>query len=190
MCLFVVAAVLRNIKFTEDWYDSFIELQEKLHQNICKKRAFGCYWCSGFGHFTGLFIYTAWHPLCIKFKPLNKTNEYVACGLMNKYKTDNHLKHYLHILENKSLYPAIYDSNGAVLSMPPTINGEHSKLIVYTKNVFIKCIGTDLTKAKIVLEIIATMFSGYCKNQFTVEATEVVFPNQKSYTFPELTKRR
>lgn len=33
---YAVAAVLRNIKFTKDRYDSFIELQEKLHQNICR----------------------------------------------------------------------------------------------------------------------------------------------------------
>lgn len=31
-----VAAVLRNITFTRERYDSFIDLQEKLHQNICR----------------------------------------------------------------------------------------------------------------------------------------------------------
>lgn len=31
-----VAAVLRNITFTKERYDSFIDLQEKLHQNICR----------------------------------------------------------------------------------------------------------------------------------------------------------
>ena len=40
------------------------------------------------------------------------------------FQTDNQLKHYLHIIENKPLYPVIYDSNGVVLSMPPVINGE------------------------------------------------------------------
>lgn len=33
---YAVAAVLRNITFTQERYDSFIELQEKLHQNICR----------------------------------------------------------------------------------------------------------------------------------------------------------
>lgn len=33
---FAVAAVLRNITFNQERYDSFIELQEKLHQNICR----------------------------------------------------------------------------------------------------------------------------------------------------------
>lgn len=38
--------------------------------------------------------------------------------------TDSHLRHYLHIIEDKPVYPVIYDSNGVVLSMPPIINGE------------------------------------------------------------------
>lgn len=33
---YAVAAVLRNLTFTQERYDSFIELQEKLHQNICR----------------------------------------------------------------------------------------------------------------------------------------------------------
>ncbi|KAK2108370.1 hypothetical protein P7K49_013535 [Saguinus oedipus] len=176
---FAVAAVLRNIKFTKDRYDSFIELQEKLHQNICSspvlqywkltkmKRALVAIGTHDLDTLSGPFTYTAKRPSDIKFKPLNKTKEYTACELMNIYKTDNHLKQYLHIIENKPLYPVIYDSNGVVLSMPPIINGDHSRITVNTRNVFIECTGTDFTKAKIVLDIIVTMFSEYCEKQFT-----------------------
>lgn len=34
----VVAAVLRNVTFDQERYDSFIAVQEKLHNNICRKR--------------------------------------------------------------------------------------------------------------------------------------------------------
>lgn len=44
------------------------------------------------------------------------------------------------------MYPIITDSNGRVLSMPPIINGDHSKIKLTTKNVFIECTATDLTK--------------------------------------------
>ncbi|XP_066137221.1 phenylalanine--tRNA ligase beta subunit isoform X3 [Saccopteryx bilineata] len=143
---YAVAAVLRNIKFTKDRYDSFIELQEKLHQNICRKRALVAIGTHDLDTLSGPFTYTAKRPSDIKFKPLNKTKEYTACELMNIYKTDNHLKHYLHIIENKPLFPVIYDSNGVVLSMPPIINGDHSKITLNTRNVFIECTGTDFTK--------------------------------------------
>ncbi|VDO29098.1 unnamed protein product [Haemonchus placei] len=35
---FVVGAILRNVSFDADNYASFIDLQDKLHQNICRKR--------------------------------------------------------------------------------------------------------------------------------------------------------
>ncbi|XP_001365748.1 phenylalanine--tRNA ligase beta subunit [Monodelphis domestica] len=187
---YAVAAVLRNIKFSKARYDSFIELQEKLHQNICRKRALVAIGTHDLDTISGPFTYTARTPSDIKFKALNQTKEHTACELMDLYKTDNHLKHFLHIIENKPLYPVIYDSNGVVLSMPPIINGDHSKITLKTRNVFIECTGTDLTKAKIVLDVIVTMFSEYCEKQFTVEAAEVIYPNGKSYLYPELAYRK
>jgi phenylalanyl-tRNA synthetase beta chain len=37
---FVVCAILRGVKFDKKSYKSFIDLQEKLHQNICRKRSY------------------------------------------------------------------------------------------------------------------------------------------------------
>nr|XP_056705904.1 phenylalanine--tRNA ligase beta subunit [Euleptes europaea] len=187
---YAVAAVLRNISLTKDRYDSLIDLQEKLHQNICRKRSLVAIGTHDLDTVSGPFIYTAKPPSEIKFKPLNQDKEYTASELMDLYRTDSHLRHYLHITENEPLYPIIYDSNGVVLSMPPIINGDHTKINLNTRNVFIECTGTDLTKAKIVLDILVTMFSEYCQKPFTVEATEVTYPNGKSYIFPELAYRR
>ncbi|XP_034295305.1 phenylalanine--tRNA ligase beta subunit [Pantherophis guttatus] len=187
---YAVAAVLRNITFVKDRYDSFIDLQEKLHQNICRKRSLVAIGTHDLDTISGPFIYTAKPPPEIKFKPLNQDKEYSAPEIMEMYRTDSHLRHYLHIIENESLYPVIYDSNGVVLSMPPIINGEHSKISLKTRNVFVECTATDLTKAKNVLDILVTMFSEYCNKPFTVEAVEVTYPNGKSYIFPELPYRR
>uniref|UniRef100_A0A3Q1GKW4 Phenylalanine--tRNA ligase beta subunit n=1 Tax=Acanthochromis polyacanthus TaxID=80966 RepID=A0A3Q1GKW4_9TELE len=170
---FAVAAVLRNITFTQERYDSFIELQEKLHQNICRKRSLVAIGTHDLDTISGPFTYTAKPPGDISFKPLNQTKEYTATELMSLYKTDSHLRHYLHIIEDKPVYPIIYDSNGVVLSMPPIINGNHSKITLQTKNVFIECTATDLTKAKIVLDMMVTMFSEYCSQPFT-ESTEKI----------------
>ncbi|XP_028586893.2 phenylalanine--tRNA ligase beta subunit [Podarcis muralis] len=187
---YAVAAVLRNITLDKDRYDSLIDLQEKLHQNICRKRSLVAIGTHDLDTISGPFTYTAKPPSEIKFKPLNQDKEYNASEIMDLYRTDSHLKHYLHIIENEPLYPVIYDSNGVVLSMPPIINGDHTKISLNTRNVFIECTATDLTKAKIVLDILVTMFSEYCQKPFTVEAAEVTYPNGKSYNFPELTYRR
>ncbi|CAI5775558.1 phenylalanine--tRNA ligase beta subunit [Podarcis lilfordi] len=187
---YAVAAVLRNITLDKNRYDSLIDLQEKLHQNICRKRSLVAIGTHDLDTISGPFTYTAKPPSEIKFKPLNQDKEYNASEIMDLYRTDSHLRHYLHIIENEPLYPVIYDRNGVVLSMPPIINGDHTKISLNTRNVFIECTATDLTKAKIVLDILVTMFSEYCQKPFTVEAAEVTYPNGKSYNFPELAYRR
>ncbi|KAM4589660.1 phenylalanine--tRNA ligase beta subunit [Fundulus diaphanus] len=185
-----VAAVLRNITFTQERYDSFIELQEKLHQNICRKRSLVAIGTHDLDAISGPFTYTAKAPGDIRFRPLNQTKEHTATQLMSLYKTDSHLRHYLPIIEDKPVYPVIYDSNGVVLSMPPIINGDHSRISLQTKNVFIECTATDLTKAKIVLDMMVTMFSEYCAQPFTVEQAEVVYPDGKTCVYPELAYRK
>ncbi|XP_073530713.1 phenylalanine--tRNA ligase beta subunit isoform X2 [Phyllobates terribilis] len=186
---FAVAAVLRNITFTQERYENFIDLQEKLHQNICRRRTLVAIGTHDLDTITGPFIYTAKPPSNIKFRPLNQSKEYTAAELMELYRTDSHLKHFLHIIEDKLVYPVIYDSNGVLLSMPPIINGDHTKISLTTHNVFIECTATDLTKAKIVLDIMVTMFSEYCSQPFTAEAAEVIYPDGKSYFYPELAYR-
>ncbi|XP_048845163.1 phenylalanine--tRNA ligase beta subunit [Brienomyrus brachyistius] len=184
-----VAAVLRNITFTPERYESFIDLQEKLHQNVCRKRTLVAIGTHDLDTLVGPFTYTAKPPGDILFRPLNQSKEFTATELMSLYKTDNHLRHYLHIIEDEPVFPVIYDSNGVVLSMPPIINGDHSKISLNTKNVFIECTATDLTKAKIVLDMVVTMFSEYCEEPFTVEETEVVYPDGRTVMYPELEYR-
>jgi phenylalanyl-tRNA synthetase beta chain len=73
----------------------------------------------------------------------------------------------LSIIADKPVYPVIYDSQNIVLSMPPIINGDHSKISTRTRNIFIESTATDLEKAKIVLDTIVTLFSQYCAEPFT-----------------------
>ncbi len=64
------------------------------------------------------------------------------------------------------MYPIIYDKQDRVLSMPPIINSEHSKITLNTRNIFIDITATDETKLGIVANIISTMFSEYCAEPF------------------------
>ncbi len=105
-----------------------------------------------------------------------------------KLQADSHLKAYLPIIRDSPVYPVIYDSAGVVLSMPPIINGDRSKISLDTKNVLIECTGTDLQRTKVVLDTMVTMFSEYCQPEpFTVEAVEVMGgPEGQSVLYPEL----
>jgi phenylalanyl-tRNA synthetase beta chain len=89
--------------------------------------------------------------------------------LMEHLGQDQKLKHYLHIIKDSPVYPVIYDNKRRVLSLPPIINGDHSKISLETKNVLIECTATDLQRAKIVLDTMVAMFSGYCVEPFVCE---------------------
>ncbi len=61
----------------------------------------------------------------------------------------------MHIIEDSPVYPVFYDAKRTVLSLPPIINSDTTKISMNTKNVFIEVTGTDLTKCKIVLSILS-----------------------------------
>ena len=112
---------------------------------------------------------------------------------MEFYRTEpsvKHIKPYTDIIYDSPVYPIIYDSERTVLSLPPIINGEHSKIVEgKTRDVFIECTATDLTKAKIVLNTMVTMFSEYCADKFTVEPVEVVQASGAPMITPDLESR-
>ncbi|KAJ3664917.1 hypothetical protein Zmor_000451 [Zophobas morio] len=185
----VVAAILRNLHFTQDSYNSFIDLQEKLHQNICRKRTLVSIGTHDLDTVEGPFYYDAKSPSDFKFVPLNQTKECDGNGVMELYSTHAQLKQYLPIIKDSPVYPLVLDSNGVILSLPPIINGDHSKITLKTKNVLIECTATDLTKARVVVDTIVCMFSQYCKEPFTAEAVEVVTADGDSIIYPDLAYR-
>lgn len=80
---------------------------------------------------------------------------------------DKHLGRYLHIIRDSPVYPVIYDSNRVVCSLPPIINGDHSKISASTRNIFIECTATDKTKVEIVVNMLVAMFSEYAEKKFS-----------------------
>ncbi|CAH2040330.1 unnamed protein product, partial [Iphiclides podalirius] len=186
---YAVAAILRGIKFTKESYDSFIDLQDKLHQNICRKRTLVAIGTHDLDAIQGPFVYDALPPSEIKFKALNQQKEMTAPELMELYSGHAQLKQYLGIIRDSPVYPVIKDKNGVVLSMPPIINGDHSKITLDTKNVFIECTATDLTKATVVLDTIVCMFSEYCGNKYEVQQCKVFAPDGTYQLYPKLDYR-
>ena len=77
--------MLRNVTFTKERYDSFIDLQDKLHQNIARKRTLVAIGTHDLDTIKGPFKYTAQPPNEIKFKPLNQQKEFTATELMDLY---------------------------------------------------------------------------------------------------------
>lgn len=186
----VAGAILRGIKFDQDRYDSFISLQDKLHMNLARQRTLVSIGTHDLDTIEGPFTYEAHPPKDIKFTPLNQTKELNGEELMQFYEADKHLGKFLHIIRDAPVYPVIYDKNKVVCSLPPIINGDHSKITVDTKNVFIEITATDDTKLDIVCDMMVTMFAEYCAEPFTVEPVKIVSEhNDKTRETPGLARR-
>lgn len=98
--------------------------------------------------------------------------------LMEFYEKDSHLRDFLPIIRSSPVYPVILDSNNVVCSLPPIINGDHSKIKLTTKNVFIESTATDYTRALIALNCLVAAFSEYCAEPFTVEEVEIHYEEE------------
>lgn len=96
-----------------------------------------------------------------------------AVQLFEHYKSDIKMKKFLPILEGHEKYPVFYDANRTVLSLPPMINSEKTKISLETKNVFIEITGTDIMKTRICLAILAATFSEYCKGEWKHKVEQV-----------------
>lgn len=81
----IVAAILRDVTFTQESYNSFIDLQDKLHQNIGRKRSLVSIGTHDLDTVKGPFLYDARPPSKIRFKPLNQDKEYTAEEIMQLY---------------------------------------------------------------------------------------------------------
>ena len=186
-----LCAILRDINFTDEMLKSFMDLQDKLHNNICRGRKLVSMGTHDLDTVKGPFTYRALEPEHIHFVPLNREEEVNGDGLMTLLKDDPKLGKYLDLLKGKKKYPVMMDSNGIIMSLPPIINSQHTKMTLNTHNVLLDITGTDLTKCEIVLNTLIAMFSFYCKNPFTVEEIKVI--NEKtgeSKIYPDLTSRK
>jgi phenylalanyl-tRNA synthetase beta chain len=174
----IVCAILRNLSFTEETLKSFMNLQDKLHQNIGRERTLVSIGTHDFDKIQPPFVYEARPPSAISFVALEQHKSMSPGELFSLYRVGgSKAKKYLHIIEDMACYPLLLDSEGVVLSLPPIINGEHSRVSTETRNVFIECTATDYVRACVVLDTIICMFSQYSQPRFTYESVEVLYPD-------------
>ena len=147
-----VFAVVKNIPMDNEVLKSIIQLQEKLHVSYCRNRRKASIGIHDLDKFKPPVRYTV-KTSDFKFKPLDSDREMTIEEIL-KY----HPKgvEYGHILAGFNKYPIIEDSEGLVLSMPPIINSDYTKVDVNTRNIFIDCTGLDWKTVSSVLNILTT----------------------------------
>lgn len=80
-----MSAVLRNFRMNKASYNSFIDLQDKLHMNLCRQRTLVAIGTHDLDTVRGPFTYEALPPKDIVFVPLNQTQSFNGEELMKFY---------------------------------------------------------------------------------------------------------
>ena len=149
----IVCAAVFDIDITDDLLRSLMEVQEKLHLTIGRKRSKVAIGVHDLDKVKPPFVYKAVLPKEVSFVPLAKTEKWDLDEILKKHEKG---VDYAYILEGKKKYPIILDRNGDVLSFPPIINGALTTVTTDTKNLFIDVTGTDMKAVKGALDILVT----------------------------------
>lgn len=151
---FTACAIVKDLKFDDLKIKEIIDLQEKIHLTLGRKRkklAIGVY---PLDKIKLPITFKALEPDKIKFVPLESDKEMSGLEILQKHPTG---KEYSSLLTGKPRFPIFVDSDNNILSMPPIINSQKTgKIDVQTKDVFVECSGYDLESLKKCLNIVVT----------------------------------
>ncbi|MEK6845107.1 MAG: phenylalanine--tRNA ligase subunit beta [Nanoarchaeota archaeon] len=151
---YTVCAIVKKLNFNDEKIKELIDIQEKLHFTIGRKRkklAIGIY---PLEKIKLPITYTALEPDKIKFIPLEATREMSGLEILQRHPTG---RDYAHLLAGKYKFPVFIDADKNILSMPPIINSQSiGKITKETKEVFVECSGFDMWILEKCLNIVVT----------------------------------
>jgi len=154
---YTACAIILGLRLSDEKIKELIEIQEKLHITIGRKRkkvAIGIY---PLEKIKLPITFKAAEPDKIRFFPLDSDKEMSGLEILQKHPTG---KEYAHLLAGKAKFPVFVDAKGEILSMPPIVNSQNTgKITSDTKDVFIECSGFDFEVLKKCLNILCAMFA-------------------------------
>jgi phenylalanyl-tRNA synthetase beta chain len=177
-----VTAVVKNVEFDDPLIRSIIQMQEKLHVTHGRRRRKVAIGLHNLEPVEFPVIYTT-KPPRFRFRPLGERFEKNLTKILTEMHTG---REYAWIVEGFGEYPMILDAKGMVLSMPPIINGEYTRINETTRDIFIDVTGTDLKAITEVLNIIVTTFADRGAEIYAVENR---YPDGTVLKTPDLSPR-
>lgn len=176
---YVACCMIKNVKIDDNQLRNIMEFQEHLHWVIGRDRKKVAIGIHDLDKVEGPFYYKAGNPNETSFIPLESRENLTLNEIL-----ENHEKgeKYAKLLKEFDKYPLIVDGNGNIMSMPPIINSELTKLTTKTTNLFIDVTGTDINAVTNALNIIAANLS---ENGATIETIKVNYPYHDNKTYPD-----
>ncbi|QCC46228.1 phenylalanine--tRNA ligase subunit beta [Halobellus limi] len=146
---YVTGAIVRGVDLDESALDSLIQLQEKLHATMGRKRAKGAIGIHDLVAIKGdalteegdgnSITYTGIDPEGDTFVPLDSDREMTPAEVLEEHPTG---ETYADIVSEYDRYPAIYDELG-LFSFPPVINGRRTEVSTESRELLVELTGTD-----------------------------------------------
>ena len=175
---YIAFAKIDNVDFTGDKLKYVMEFQENLHWVIGRDRKKVAIGIHNADVVNAPFKYIATPKNDNAFVPLEKDSEMTPQEILTEH--DKGVD-YAHLIEDFDKYPLILDKDDNVLSMPPIINGELTKIREDTKNIIVDVTGTDERAVNQALNIICCSFAevgGQIKSmEVKYEDKTIVSPN-------------
>jgi len=148
---YIVALVAANGKLDHETIKQLISMQEDLHNGVGRRRKKASIGIHNLDAIKFPIIYKTVRG-DYSFAPLGEPAEQSIDQILKESETG---REYGHILEGSGKYPIIVDNAGTVLSFPPIINGNATKVDETCRHLFVEVTATDLKAAEDTLAIIA-----------------------------------
>ena len=141
----ILGAVVRgvdngtNYREKDDFIQSLMDHQEKLHLTLGRKRKFASIGVHDLSQLSPPFNVISVDKK-YKFTPLAEEKEMSIEDILKSHPKG---KEYAHLMSELKEYPVIIDAEDRVLSFPPIINGDHTTVNEQTRDFFIDVTGWD-----------------------------------------------
>src|SRR3989475_6406587 len=137
---FGVGGVVRGIELEDESVASLVDLQEKLHLTLGRRRRKVAIGIHDLDRVRPPFTYKGVPPTSVRFTPLGMAQEMDLKEILEKHEKG---REYGPIVAGAPGYPIIPDANDVVPSFPPGVNGVGTQPTPATPHPFIDVTGTD-----------------------------------------------
>lgn len=179
---FVVGATVQGLKLDDETIRQVITMQEDLHNGIGRGRRKVAIGLHNLDVLKPPIHYAAVNP-SFRFVPLGESKPYSMKEMVQSLDVG---RKYGYIVSKFDRYPLLTDSAHQVLSFPPVINGELTRVTAETHNLFIDITGTSPEAIENALVITCCTLADAGGRLGSVE---VVYPNRRMVT-PDLKSQK
>ena len=184
---FIACAVLRNVSLDDETIKTLMNLQEDLHWALGRNRKLASIGVYDLDTLRGeTFHYDSVAPDELRFVPLGfdpaePTASITPAEILEKHKTG---RDFAHLLKGHARYPLLRDAEGTVLSMPPIINSESTRVTQQSTQLFCDVTGTSPRVVDRALNVLVTGLKEL-RPTIEVEAVRIIAPDGERVT-PDL----